>query len=78
MKNNPLTGEQEGLRGRRVEHMTDAQLLLWIDACERMRRWVKPAKARRSWTEGRRRAEAEIESGESARGSFGTVPANVR
>ena len=59
--NSPLTGEQERLRGRRVEDLTDAQLLIWIDACEKMRVWVKPAKARRTWTAGLKRAQQEFE-----------------
>jgi hypothetical protein len=43
-----------------VEDLTDAQLQLWLDACDKMMRWVKPAKARRTWKAGRERAEAEI------------------
>lgn len=57
---NPLTQEQESLRGRRVEDMTDAQLRLWIDACYKMMVWVRPAKARRSWKTERERGEVEI------------------
>ena len=56
----PLTRQQESLRGRRVEDLTDEQLLIWLDACDKMMRWVKPAKARRTWKAGRERAEAEI------------------
>jgi hypothetical protein len=41
--------------------MTDAQLEEWIDACDKMEFYGKPAKARRSWKEGRAEALAEIE-----------------
>jgi len=57
---NPLTREQESLRSRRVEDMTEAELSLWINACDKMVIWVRPAKARQTWRAGRKRAELEI------------------
>ena len=56
----PLTGEQDALRGRDVREFTDAELRLWLDACDRMERWVKSAKARRTWKAGAERANAEL------------------
>ena len=57
---NPLSDEQEALRGRKRPDMTDAQLRLWIDACNKMELWVKHAKGRRTWVRARRDAEEEL------------------
>ncbi len=43
-----LTKQQQALRGKKVIDMTNAELVLWIDACDLMERTVKPNKARRS------------------------------
>jgi len=56
----PLSKSQQQLRGRNVIDMTVAQLRDWIDACDKMELWVKANKARRTWTRGRREAEAEL------------------
>jgi hypothetical protein len=62
MLGEPLTKAQQALRGRKVIDMTDAQLRLWLDACDRMEQWAHiPNKARRGWGRGRTEAEAEIE-----------------
>jgi len=45
----PLSKSQQQLRGRKLADMTIDQLRDWIDACEKMERWLKPAKARRTW-----------------------------
>jgi hypothetical protein len=58
--NNPLSKQQEALRGRKRVDMTDAQLRDWIDACDKMERWVKAAKGRRTWVRARADAEAEL------------------
>jgi hypothetical protein len=50
---NPLSREQEALRGRRLVDLTDRELELWLDACERMEHWVRFAKARRTWKRSR-------------------------
>jgi hypothetical protein len=51
---NPLTKAQEALRGRQIADMTEQQLRLWIDACDRMEVWSHtPAKARRGWKRSR-------------------------
>lgn len=57
----PLTRSQQALRGRKIVDMDDAQLADWIDACNKMEIWVKPAKARRSWKQGRLAAVTELE-----------------
>jgi hypothetical protein len=59
---NPLTGEQESLRGRKIKDMSDDQLRLWIDACDRMEHWVGFAKARRTWKRSRSAAAEELAS----------------
>jgi hypothetical protein len=42
--------------------MTDAQLVDWIDACQRMEAWPRiEGKARRGWKSSRAAAELEIE-----------------
>jgi hypothetical protein len=56
----PLTREQDALRGRDVREFSDAELRLWLDACDHMERWVKSAKARRTWKAGAARANAEL------------------
>jgi hypothetical protein len=56
----PLTREQEELRGRDVRELTETQLGVWLVACERMERWVKAAKARRSWKTAAAAATAEL------------------
>ena len=57
---NPLSKQQETLRGRKLADLTDEQLLDWIDACNKMERWVKVNKARRTWVRSRDDAEAEL------------------
>ena len=57
----PLTKSQQGLRGRKLCDMTNEQLREWIDACNRMEQWVKPAKSRRAWREMGIKAEAELD-----------------
>jgi hypothetical protein len=56
---NPLSREQEALRGRRITDLTDRELELWLDACERMEHWVRFAKARRTWKRSREAALEE-------------------
>ena len=56
----PLPAEQEELRHRKLENMTDEQLVLWIEACEIMERWVTFSKARRTWKRAREATVAEI------------------
>jgi hypothetical protein len=58
---NPLSKRQEALRGRKRSDMTEAELHDWIDACDKMEQWVKPAKARRTWKAARADAVAELE-----------------
>ncbi|MEM9679571.1 MAG: hypothetical protein AAF901_04540 [Bacteroidota bacterium] len=58
---NPLTKEQEKLRGKKVQDMTTDELRIWISACDKMENWVKYNKARRSWTESRDQAIEELE-----------------
>jgi hypothetical protein len=61
MLNQPLTKEQQALRGRRVQDMTPEQLRTWIEACDRMEQWAHiPAKARAGWKRSRILAEAEL------------------
>lgn len=56
---NPLTREQEALRGKRLADLSDRQLELWLDACDRMEHWVQFSKARRTWTRSRQAALEE-------------------
>ncbi len=56
----PLTKSQQKLRGRDVKNMTEEQLYDWIEACEKMERWVKFNKARRTWKASRQAAEQEL------------------
>ena len=58
---NPLTKQQEKLRGKNVKDMSSDELRIWIDACDKMENWVKYNKARRSWTASRDEAEEELE-----------------
>jgi hypothetical protein len=57
----PLTLSQQRLRGRKVSDMKIDQLRDWLNACEKMSVWVKPPKARRSWAQGLKEAEEELE-----------------
>lgn len=57
----PLTKQQENLRGKKVIDMTNEELEIWINACDKMENWVKHNKARRSWTTSRDEAELELE-----------------
>jgi hypothetical protein len=57
----PLTKQQQLLRGRKICDMSVEQLRVWINACERMEEWVGHNKVRRSWKESRIKAEAELE-----------------
>ncbi len=43
----PLTKSQQELRGRSLCEMSIGQLHEWIDACDKMERWVDAKKARR-------------------------------
>jgi hypothetical protein len=56
---NPLSREQEALRGKRLADLSDCQLELWLDACDRMEHWVQFAKARRTWKRSRQVALEE-------------------
>jgi hypothetical protein len=58
---NPLTKQQEKLRGKKVQDMNSDELRIWISACDKMQNWVKYNKARRSWTESREQAIGELE-----------------
>lgn len=58
---NPLSKNQEKLRGRKVSDMAIEELKSWIEACNRMEKWVSYNKARRSWTQSRMEAETELE-----------------
>ncbi|WCO03487.1 hypothetical protein [Psychroserpens ponticola] len=58
---NPLTKQQERLRGKKVNDMTNQELETWIQACDKMENWVNANKARRSWTQSRDKAESELE-----------------
>lgn len=62
----PLTRSQQSLRGRKVCDMTDDQLRDWIDACEKMERWVDAAKARRDWRLSGIEAQDELDHRSSA------------
>ncbi len=66
---NPLSKSQQSLRGRKRSDMTAAQLRDWIDACNKMEAWVKPAKARRTWKKAREDAELHLQA--RARGRRG-------
>ena len=57
----PLSKSQQRLRGRRINEMTDEQLVDWIDACEKLEMWVGAAKSRRSWRQSGNEAETELE-----------------
>jgi hypothetical protein len=58
----PLSKSQQALRGRKIADMTDAQLVEWIDACQKMEAWPRiEAKGRRGWKDSRLAAELEIE-----------------
>ena len=57
---NPLTKEQEQLRGKKIVDLSTEELGIWIDACERMEKWVTDNKPRRSWTKSREKAEHEL------------------
>jgi hypothetical protein len=59
MNDTELSKIVSSLLDRPVAFMTDQQLALWLKACAVMERKVKPAKARRNWTEYRVEAEAE-------------------
>ena len=58
--NNPLTKEQEQLRGKKIVDLSLEQLSVWINACERMENWVKDSKSRRSWRKSAEKAEHEL------------------
>ena len=62
IKMNPLTKQEEKLRGKNVRDMNSDELRIWINACDKMENWVKYNKARRSWTESRKQAIAELQS----------------
>jgi hypothetical protein len=57
----PLTKTQQALRGRDLRDMSPVQLRDWINACEKMERFVKFNKARRGWKQSREEALAELE-----------------
>lgn len=59
--NNPLSKQQEKLRGKEVCNMTIDELNVWIKACDEMENWVHANKARRSWTSSRFEAIDELE-----------------
>ena len=67
----PLSKAQEVLRGRKRADMTEAQLLDWIDACNKMESWVGAAKARRTWKAAREDAEQELSRRALAKGRIG-------
>ncbi len=46
--------------------MSFEELKSWINACDRMEKWVKFNKARRSWTESREEAIIELEKRKNA------------
>ena len=56
----PLTKNQQNLRGRSIDDMSIEQLRDWIDACTKMENWVGAKKARRDWRLGREAASAEL------------------
>ena len=56
----PLSKTQQRLRGRKICDMTDEQLRDWIDACEKMNKWLGAAKARRGWRLSGIKAEEEL------------------
>jgi hypothetical protein len=55
----PLTKTQQSLRGRKI--VDNEQLRDWIEACEKMEKWVGYAKARRSWRLSGIEASDELE-----------------
>ena len=58
----PLTKSQQKLKGRKVTDMTVEQLKDWIEACEKMERWIARAgKARREWKRSGQEAQTELE-----------------
>ena len=57
----PLSKSQQALGGRQLGDMTRDQLADWIDACEKMGRWVKAAKARHGWKKSGQEASLELE-----------------
>ena len=57
----PLSKSQQRLRGRKLTDMTIGQLRDWIDACDKMERWVTAAKARRGWKQSGQEAERELQ-----------------
>jgi hypothetical protein len=54
----PLSKDQEKLRGQDVRTMSDKQLELWIDACEKMQASVPYKNARKGWAESKKLAIA--------------------
>ena len=58
---NPLSKNQEKLRGKKIVDVTIDELRSWINACDKMENWVSHNKARRSWTQSRKEAETELE-----------------
>lgn len=56
----PLTSKQEKLRGKKLVDLNSEELSIWIDACERMEKWVSSNKARRSWAKFRKKAQHEL------------------
>lgn len=70
----PLPKEQEALRGKKVRDLTDAQLLLWLKACDTMEGWVTNPKARRGWKDSRTEAVAEIERRKAKAGRLTARP----
>lgn len=58
---NPLSKEQEELRGKNISSFSTDQLHEWIEACEKMAIWVKTNKARRSWIKSGEKAEFELQ-----------------
>ena len=64
----PLSKSQQALRGRKIADMTDAQLVDWIEACQKMETWPRiDGKARRGWKASRAAAELEVERRASKR-----------
>lgn len=61
MSKPPLTKEQQALRGKKITDMTLHELRIWIEACNRMEKWITGAnKARRSWASSGVEAEEEL------------------
>ena len=57
----PLSKEQETLRGQDVRTMSDAQLTIWIEACEKMQSSVPHKNGRKGWGESKKLAVAILE-----------------